>query len=409
MATQLDPPRAVRTRHRLRCASFLIVAVVSSIAGAQEVSLNAFGDMNYGYRFGKAANATAAESFEAFGEDIHPKSSHSGFGLAGTDFVLTADLPGDIVYLGEVNLQVERGQKTEFEIDVERMFIEKRFVPAFNVQAGLFFTPIGYFNRTLYSRAFLMTSVQVPDLFEEELGLVPTHTVGLLLHGQFPLPNMHRLNYMVSFGNGRDSNPVSNVYSRDDDGWRSVTAMAEWFMPWANEMRFGVSGWLDRISSYRIGQLGEVRNILDASTASMKLLETGIDIHFVMKSRYLNVMLEGVYQNHHDTRGSLPAAERDTHLYGGIAEVSTNLGPDGAWKPYLRYDIVELPRNAGPYLGLRADEDEFTRVYVAETRLAMMGLAWDAATALRVKLEYSLALTGPRERNSIIGQAAFAF
>jgi hypothetical protein len=41
--------------------------------------------------------------------------------------------------------------------------------------------------------------------------------------------------------------------------------------------------------------------------------------------------------------------------------------------------------------------------------MGMLGLAWDAMSALRVKIEYSLALTGPRERHSVIGQAAFAF
>jgi hypothetical protein len=405
---RLEPSPAVRYR-LLRVASFWIAGTVCSAASAQEISLNAFGDMNYGYRFGDPASESAADRFEAFGEDIHPKSSHSGFGLAGTDFVLTAELPGDIVYLGEVNLQVERGQKSEFEFDVERMFFEKRFVPAFAVQAGLFFTPIGYFNRTLYSRAFLMTSIQVPDLFEEELGFVPTHTAGVQVHGQFALPAMHRLNYYASFGNGRASDPVANVYARDDDGWRSITAMLEWFLPWFNETRFGVSGWLDRIESYRLARLGEVRNIRDTGVPTMKLLETGVDVHFVLKSRWLNVMLEGLLQNHHDLRGSLPRDQRDTRVWGAIAEISANVGPDGAFKPYLRYDFVKLPENAGPYLGLRLDGDEITRVYVPETRLGMVGLAWDAAIALRLKLEYSLALTGPREQSSIIAQAAFAF
>jgi hypothetical protein len=138
----------------------LALSGVAWSARAQDLSLNGFGDMNYGYRFGPPANASAATSFEAFGEDIAPKNSHSGFGLVGTDFVITAELPADIVYLGEINFQVERGQQSEFEVDVERMFLEKRFVEQFNLQAGLFFTPIGYFNRTLYSRAYLMVSAQ---------------------------------------------------------------------------------------------------------------------------------------------------------------------------------------------------------------------------------------------------------
>jgi hypothetical protein len=406
---RLESDPEVHPRACLHLASLWIAATLCSTASAQEVTLNAFGDMNYGYRFGDPASDSAAQRFEAFGEDLHPKSSHSGFGLAGTDFVLTAELPGDIVYLGELNFQVERGEQSEFEIDVERMFFEKRFVPAINLQAGLFFTPIGYFNRTLYSRAFLMTSLQVPDLFEEELGFVPTHTIGVQVHGQFSLPALHRLSYSVSVGNGRGPTPVANVYARDDDGWRSATAMVEWFLPWQDETRIGLSGWLDRIESYHLTRLGEVRSIRDDGTPKMKLLETGVDVHFVFKSKRLNLILEGILQNHHDLRGSLPTGERTTRLWGALAEVSLNLGPDGEYKPYVRYDMVELPENAGPYFGLRSDDAEITRVYVAETRLGMLGLAWDAASALRLKLEYSVALVGPRERNSIVAQAAFAF
>lgn len=398
-----------RCRIALHAMSILFAGAIAVPVSAQEISLNAFGDMNYGYRFGDFASASARDRFETYGEDIHPKSSHSGFGLAGTDFVLTAELPGDIVYLGEVNFQVERGQQSEFEVDVERMFIGKRFTPMFNVQAGLFFTPIGYFNRTLYSRAFLMTSVQVPDLFEEELGFIPTHTAGLQINGQFSLPAMHRLAYMISLGNGRAADPVANVYSRDDDGWRSATAMLEWFAPWGREARFGVSGWVDRIKTYRVATLGETRDILDSQTQGLRLLELGIDLHAVVKTEYINVMLEGVLQNHHELSHVLSDADQDTQLWGGIAEVSANLGPEGAIKPYVRYDFVKLPPNGGPYLGLRREGDEFTRVYIADTRMGMVGIAWDAAAALRVKLEYSLALRGPRERNSLIAQAAFAF
>jgi hypothetical protein len=152
-----------------------------------------------------------------------------------------------------------------------------------------------------------------------------------------------------------------------------------------------------------------VRDSLDPTTARMRLLEVGLDLHFVLKTSFVNVMLEGVYQNHHELSRVLSADERNTQLWGGIAEVSVNVGPDGAFKPYVRYDFVELPPNAGPYLGLRSEGTEFTRVYVAETRMGMVGITWDAASSLRLKLEYSIALKGPRERNSLIAQTAFAF
>lgn len=384
-----------------------LVAVAGS-ASAQELSLNGFGDLNYGYRFGPAANSSDAEQFRAFGEDPHPKNSHSGFGVVGTDFVVTAELPMDMVYLGEVNFQVERGQQTELEIDVERMFLEKRFSEALNVQGGLFFTPIGYFNRTLYSRAFLMSSAQVPDLFEEELGLVPTHTVGVQAHGVLS-SGEHRVGYALSLGNGRGNNPVDNVFARDDDGWRSGTAMLEWWAPWTRELRLGASAWVDRIRTYRVTQLGEVRDTLDPTTESIELRELGFDAHFVLKSRWLNVIAEATYQRHDDTLGNLPNDEDQTRLYGGLFELSANIGPEGAIKPFVRYDVVHLPSGGGPYLGLRSEGDELRRVAVSDVSTAMAGVAWDAAQSWRLKLEYSRAFTGPREVHSVLAQSAFAF
>ncbi len=389
----------------------LALAGVAKNAAAQDLSVNGFGDFNYGYRFGPPADANAAAQFEAFGEDIAPKSSHSGFGVVGTDFVVTAELPADIVYLGEINFQVERGQQSEFEVDVERMFLEKRFIEELNLQAGIFFTPVGYFNRTLYSRAYLMVSAQVPDLFEEELGFVPTHTIGAQLHGQFSLGGEHRLGYAVSAGNGRSKDPVHNVYARDDDGWRSMTAMLEWYAPWANELRLGVSGWTDRIRSYRVSQIGEVRDTTDPTTDTMELREIGGSAHLVLKSKWVNLIAEAVVQNHDDQLGNLPADEQSTTLVGGLFEASLNLGPDGAIKPYVRYDRVSLPEDAGPYLGLRrsGEDTEITRVYVAETNMGIGGVAWDPSPGWRLKLEYSAALTGPRETHSVLAQSAFAF
>lgn len=395
-----------------RFVASLVVLGISGLtarAPAQDLAVNGFGDMNYGYRFGAPASEAAASSFEAFGEDVAPKNTHSGFGLVGTDFVVTAELPADLVYLGEINFQVMRGQKSEFEVDVERMFLEKRFVESFNLQAGLFFTPIGYFNRTLYSRAYLMTSAQVPDLFEEELGFVPTHTIGVQAHGQFSLGSEHRLGYAVSYGNGRAENPVNNVYARDDDGWRSATAMLEWWAPWTNELRLGVSGWADRIRSYRVTDLGEVRDTLDPTTETMELRELGADVHLVLKSRWVNLIAEAVIQRHDDELGNLPADEAKTTLVGGLFEVSANLGPEGAIKPYLRYDRISLPDDSGPYLGLRSEGTEITKVYVSDTTLGIAGVAWDPSPGWRLKLEYSEAFTGPREQHGVLAQSAFAF
>lgn len=393
---------------RLAAASGACICLVANVARAQDLTLNAFGDMNLGATFGKPADANARTVFDTYGEDPFVKSSHNGYGLVGTDFVLTGELPEDIVYLGEINLQAARGQQSEIEVDVERMFIEKRFSQLVNVQAGLFFTPIGYFNRTLYSRAYFMNSVQIPDLFEEELGLIPTHSIGVHMHGQKSLGD-HRLGYAISVGNGRGADPVSPIYARNDDKWLSPTLMLEWHMPYANEMRFGISGWQDRINSYRVNDMGEVRNIRDATTQRMRLWELGADVHFVMKSEWVNVIAEFVYQQHTGKAEQIPGDVSKLKLFGGLGELSFNVGPEKAFHPYLRYDYLNIPEDGGPFLGLRRDGDELTRVYVADVSLGAVGVAWDVWSGVRVKAEFSEGMKGPRDRHAVVGQAAFAF
>jgi hypothetical protein len=46
---------------------------------------------------------------------------------------------------------------------------------------------------------------------------------------------------------------------------------------------------------------------------------------------------------------------------------------------------------------------------VAETNMAIGGVAWDPSPGWRLKLEYSAALTGPRETHGVLAQSAFAF
>ncbi|MGC4094283.1 MAG: hypothetical protein QM756_41520 [Polyangiaceae bacterium] len=390
--------------------ALLVAALVAPPAAADdlELTLNGFGDVNLGTTFGDPASAADATTFGVYGEDRFVKSSHKGFGLVGTDFVLTAQILEDLVFLGEVNLQTARGAQSELEVDVERMFIEKRFSPVFNLQAGLFFTPVGYFNRTLYSRAYFMNSVQIPDLFEEELGLVPTHTIGAQLHGQVRAGE-HRIGYALSVGNGRAVDPVSPIYARDNDGWPATTAMLEWFIPVAAETRLGISSWQDKIRSYQVTQLGEVIDILDPTAQRMKLTELGLDAHFVFKSTWVNAMLEGVFQRHQGSASQIPGGAGSLDLYGLIAELSLNVGPERAMHPYIRYDRLDVPPGGGPYLSLRRDGTSLTRVYVADVSLGMIGMAWDVMTGLRVKAEYSEAFTGPRDAHAVVGQVAFAF
>ena len=181
----------------------------------RRLRFSGFGDFVFGAVGGGKVDPAAAQEFATFGTDPDPVNTNRGFGITGTDFVILADMTEAMTFLGEINFQTGRGGSADIEIDVERFFVNYQIDPRFNVQGGLFFTPIGYNNRFLYARAWLMNSIQVPDFFEEELNLFPTHSIGVAAHGEFTFRNGHRLAYIVSAANGRPHTPDGAVYARD--------------------------------------------------------------------------------------------------------------------------------------------------------------------------------------------------
>ena len=387
--------------------SAIVVLLLTSAAvpaRAQQLRFSGFGDFVFGAVGGRTADPTAARDFATFGADPDPVNTNRGFGVTGTDFVVLADMTEAVTFLGEINFQTGRGGSNEIEIDVERFFVNYQIDPRFNVQAGLFFTPIGYNNRFLYARAWLMNSIQVPDFFEEELNLFPTHSTGVATHGEFGLRNGHRLAYIASASNGRAHTPNSSVYARDYTSNKEITGLVEWLIPGFRESRVGISGWFGNIDTLRVGRLGDV---VDAGSAeSLALSERGVDAYVIVNHRWFGINAEYVRSNQHERSGSRGAPYV---TQGGLIEVSGRMA-QGRLHPYVRFDRTVLPDDGGgPYLSLRELEDGYTRVYVPEFKAAMTGAAYDLDQHVRIKAEYIRHLAGPRQRHGAAFQMAFGF
>jgi hypothetical protein len=393
------------TPHRAAMAAALCLVAASTADAQIKLRFSGFGDFVAGYTGGGYADPAARSMFETYGDDPDPVNTNRGFGVTGTDFVVIADMTEALAFVGEVNLQAGRGVSNEIEIDVERFFVDYIIDPKFNIQAGLFFTPIGYNNRFLYARAWLMNSIQIPDFYEEELNLVPTHTIGVLAHGEFKLSGDHRLAYAASVGNGRAAVPDTAVYARDPSRSKEVTGLVEWLIPGYGESRVGVSGWYGGIEATRVDTLG------GHSTAGvdepLSMNERGLDAFVVINTRRFSLNAELVHSRQTDRIGNLPEPTYVTK--GGLAEASLHFF-NGRLHPYVRYDRTILPEGGGPYLSLRENGgDEYTRVFVPEFEAVMGGAAFDVNAHLRLKAELIRHLGGPRERNGIAFQSAFGF
>jgi hypothetical protein len=302
-------------------------------------------------------------------------------------------------------VQVGRTSSTEFEVDPERFFLDYRHTQALNLQFGLYFTPVGYFNRFLYSRAWLMNSVAIPDLFEEEVNLVPTHTTGINVHGTTDLGAGHQLGYIVGVGNGRGATPLDIYYARDPQPNLEVTALVEWLIPGFKESRVGLSGWVDH--GFESVYIPEVGGTAPADGPTMRLTEVGANPYMVVNERRFGLLAEYVFSRRIDLLGNLPEPAYDLH--GLVTEVSLNV-VDRKLHPYVRYDINAFPEGGDPYLTVRQDDaGGFYRVEVPSTHAVMVGAAYDLSPNLRVKGDYAHHLAGPRPMHRVAAQLAFGF
>jgi len=385
-------------------AVFLLLGGNTS-ALAVDIRFSGFGDVVLGLRADKPADDVELARYEEFGTDPFPLNEHDGFTVTGVDFVTIVDLTEELTFLTEANLQALRGGTSEIEIDIERIFLNYEHSQKLNFQTGLYFTPIGYHNRFLYSRAWLMDSIQIFDLFEEELNLVPTHSVGMMIHGTFPLKSGNSLRYIVNVANGRGPAPNAAIYARDPDGGLEFTWLLEWAIPQFNQSRFGLSGWFDQVDSRYLPELGD-EDPLTSEPLSMD--EVGFNPYMVLNTHLFHVLAEYVWSRREDRIGNLPESEYEAS--GFTVEISARL-KNGKLHPYVRFDSTSFDEEgASPYLGVRGDSDEgFTRVYIPETKAVMFGAAYDMNAHFRLKAEFVHNLEGHRAENVLMFQTAFGF
>ncbi len=382
----------------------LVAFAAASPSQAATLRFSGFGDVVFGVTQGSYASADERAQFEQFGVDPDPVNTMRGFQITGTDFVVIADMNEKLTFLGEVNLQAGRGVSNEIELDVERFFVDYKIDERFNLQAGLFFTPIGYNNRFLSARAWLMNSIQVPDFFEEELNLIPTHSVGVAAYGGFALGGERTLNWTVSVGNGRSRVPDQTVYARDFSSNKEVTGLVELIIPGFKDSRVGVSGWLGKIDSVRVDSPSDPGVDLTGGEA-MELRESGLDVYAVVHTRHFSLNAEWVFSWQEDQLGNLP--DSDYSMNGGLVEASLHLH-GGKLHPYLRYDRTSFDQGGGPFLSLREDGGVVTRHYVPVFESVMTGAAYDINAHARVKAEYQHHLDGPR-KDGVAFQIAYGF
>ncbi|NRB41262.1 MAG: hypothetical protein HRU20_22780 [Pseudomonadales bacterium] len=104
-------------------------------------------------------------------------------------------------------------------LDVERIWVKKRFNDAINLSAGRFHSPLGYYNRSFHHGSIYQLATSRPfflDFEDGELAVLPTHIVGVMATGNSLVNNL-LLSYELAISNGTSINTADAVDDREID------------------------------------------------------------------------------------------------------------------------------------------------------------------------------------------------
>ena len=282
----------------------------------------------------------------------------TSFALGELDLFITSDISDKFKFLTELVFEagpdniygVQRGIPNAFKVEPERYLIQYSYNDYFNISAGRWHTAIGYYNTAYHHSTWFQTTTGRPFLFafEDEGGILPTHTVGASATGLIPSGALG-LHYVVEAGNGRASrDPLSEepVQNEVDDQNHKAVNLALYARPESlRGLQTGFSVYRDVLSPQNSPRVGE----------------TIMALHAVLERPKYEWLNEVVVVRH-----SIMGANKVYNTPGFYTQLSRQFG---SFRPYFRYQYVNVARTEpifpdvglqhGPTAGVRFDASEF--------------------------------------------------
>lgn len=343
---------------RLRGVVYLAAALALSASSvtAQETRIHGFTDVTY--RNGRRLADTSA------------------FAVGQFDLYVTSRLSDKTSFLSETVFEFDR-ETGEFVVDVERVIVTVAPSAHFRFAAGKHHTPIGFWNNAYHHGTAMQPTIARPGLFsfEDEGGMLPIHSVGVLAAGR-DLTDAH-LGFDVLVANN-----VGGTSESDTRSGKALTLAAHSQL--TSALRVGGSFYSDRLS---VGT-----PTLRGDTLGMAMTERIAGGFVVYQGSRLELI--GEYQGMRNTP-SAPSTAGDAGLASGV--VAYGGYRLGSVVPYVLYDESRAPKND---------------VYLPSTarRTGMLGLRYESAPTVVFKLELSRQAESGRPTSSVIAlQAAVGF
>ena len=267
----------------------------------------------------------------------------NGFTFGALSLYLTPQVGDRIRTLIEL---VFEGNEGAVATDLERAQLGYAFSDAATLWLGRFHTPYGYWNTAYHHGAQIQTSILRPRFldFEDKGGILPAHSMGLLLSGNVPTGG-GRIVYDAFLANGSkiDGDVLNLNFTRDDNNNKAIGFNVGYrFGGGLRGLQLGLHGLTEEVDVYASGaQLNRSRLNLLGGYGYYE----GHDLELISEYYYFkNKDLSGGTGSH----GS----------WAGYAQAGYTLLSD--WTPYLRLEKTKLDQNDN-YFASQASGRSYTR------------------------------------------------
>ncbi|MBI3617904.1 MAG: hypothetical protein HY210_06790 [Candidatus Omnitrophica bacterium] len=331
---------------------------------APKLTLRGFGHVQYDYSRSDFSDGTSGDT--------------NHFTVGGVDLFITSQISDKISFLNETTFELEADGANK--LDVERVLLNYAAHDKFNVSIGRGHTALGYWNQTFHHGRWLETTTDRPAIyrFEDDGGILPTHFVGLEFSGTLDMPG-GTLSYVSNLANGRGKIEDEVTLIQDHNDSKMAGGMLTYKPAAVEGLGFGVNYLHDTIPA-RAGTANRGAEI-DENLSGAHL--------FYLKDPF-EAILEGQFINHFNHATGM----RDETV-GGYGQLAYKMGK---YKPYVRFDWLNISDRDPFYQGLVEDETSHT-----------LGIRYEVTTFNAIKLEYRHSDKDNSKNNEAAIQSSFAF
>lgn len=284
-----------------------------------------------------------------------------------------------------------------YELNVERLWVERALTPTLNIGAGRIHSPLGFWNTNYHHGVFAQDTISRPFFlqFENEgKGLFPNHMVGLFSNSTWTV-NDNLVLLQVGLGNGSSLNTSNAIGTAAPFATSNVTDYN------ASKAMLARASYLDAANHYHLGVFGMINDLAESSASGAASNVSGLS----RGERLFDQMVGGM-----DARYSVDSyyvmgeifylRSTDRLVNSTLAPVLASYGSysyyvQGGWR--YQPDITLIGRyegntflSADPYYTLRKIRGEAHYVFAARYDL-------DDSSALRLEVNQAIPKVGKSE------------